>query len=245
MLTIAGGILLAVAIICAVVLVLGGIANGLNSLFDPYGQGRSRDEWRADCAETARHARSSKKTEAEREQLERWFRSAHGVSMDDIWERKVFAEFADVAGLNVDRGSLKSGVPPQPDIRFSVGGVERWAELVEITDQDLARNHIKSLKTGEITGGFFSQRVPLERSIKSKSTKTYATNGAPLDLLAYYDKQFPAIGVEPDLIPQAMGQTAADMIASGVWSHVWVYDRWKRRILWVYPDDVTLGQVSG
>ena len=157
----------------------------------------------------------------------------------DEWERTVFLEFAAAVGLDVDSGSVSSGIPPHPDIRFAVRGVERWAELIEITDQDLARNHMTSLKTGMITGGAFSQRVPLERSIQHKAAKTYKTNGSRLDLLAYYDKQFPAISVEPDLIPQAIAHLAADMVASGVWTRVWVYDRWSKGVLWVHPADTT------
>ena len=163
----------------------------------------------------------------------------------DQWERKIFTDFAQAAGLPVDPGSVTSGVPPQPDIRFTSGGVEQWFELVEITDQDLARNHMISLRTGAITGGTFSQRVPLERSISSKAAKTYVTNGSRLDLLAHYDKQYPAIRVAPDLIPQAIGQVAADMIASGVWSRVWVYDGWNRRVLWTYPSDETTEHIAG
>ena len=161
------------------------------------------------------------------------------------WERKIFWEFAGAARLNVDSGSVSTGVPPRPDIRFTVAGVERWAELVEITDQDLAENHMKSLKTGAITGGAFSQRVPLERSIRSKAAKSYETNGSRLDLLAYYDKQFPAISIEPDLIPQAIGQVAAEMVASGVWTRVWVYDTWSKKILWAYPEDAASSRKAG
>jgi len=153
----------------------------------------------------------------------------------DEWERKVFAEFAAAAGLEVDPASVTSGVPPQPDIRFTVRGVERWAELVEITDQDLAQKHMLSLKTGVVTGGFFSQQVPLERSIASKAQKVYATNGSPLDLVAHYDKQYLPDSVEPGLIPQTMRPVAASMIASGLWTRVWVYDGWNKRVLWVTP----------
>jgi hypothetical protein len=153
----------------------------------------------------------------------------------DEWERKIFLDFAAAAGLDLDSGSVTSGVPPQPDVRFTVGGVERWAELVEITDQDLARNHMTSLKTMTIKGGWFSQRVPLARSIQNKSAKTYQTNGSRLDLLAYYDKQFPAVSVEPDLIPQMMGDAAAEMVASGIWTQVWVFDDWSKSVLWTYP----------
>jgi hypothetical protein len=139
----------------------------------------------------------------------------------------------------MDSGSVSSGVPPQPDIRFTVRGVERWADLVEITEQDLTRNHMTSLKTMRITGGWFSQRVPLARSIQNKSAKTYRTNGSRLDLLAYYDKQTPAVSVEPDLIPQMLGDVAADMAASGVWTQVWVYDRSSKSVLWTYGGRVS------
>jgi hypothetical protein len=84
MVTIAGGIILAVVIIVLVLLVVASILGWIDNILDPYGQGRTRDEWRRDCAATARHARSLKKTQAERDELERWFRSMHGASMDDL-----------------------------------------------------------------------------------------------------------------------------------------------------------------
>ncbi len=157
----------------------------------------------------------------------------------DEWERKIFCDFTAAAGLHVDSGSVSTGIPPQPDIRFTIAGAERWVELLKITDEDLAKSHMKSLKTRTITGGAFSQRVPLERSIRSKAAKSYDTNGSRLDLLAYYDKQFPAVSVEPDLIPEAIGDVAGEMVASGVWTRVWVYDTWSKRVLWTYPADTT------
>ena len=87
----------------------------------------------------------------------------------------------------------------------------------------------------KITGGFFSQKRPLVEAFESKRKKIYLTGGAPLILLAYYDKQYPADSVEPDLIPQEVGEMSATMVASGVWQRIWVYDRWQKRILWVYP----------
>jgi hypothetical protein len=84
MLTIAGGIILAGVIVVVGFFLLGMIRDGITSIVDPYGRGRTRDEWRRDCASTARHARDAKRTRREREDLERWFRSVHGVSMDDL-----------------------------------------------------------------------------------------------------------------------------------------------------------------
>src|SRR5690349_4675305 len=113
----------------------------------------------------------------------------------DEWERHVFMEFVSAAGLRIDPLSVASGTPPEPDIRFTVNGATHWAELVEITDQDLAKRHMQSLKSDTITGGFFSQTMPLARAISSKARKTYETGGLPLILVAYYDKQFPAESV--------------------------------------------------
>ncbi|MHB8735136.1 MAG: hypothetical protein ACYC6M_07530 [Terriglobales bacterium] len=151
------------------------------------------------------------------------------------WERQIFLEFVTAAGLHVDPSSVTSAQPPAPDIAFSIHGQQHFAELVEITDQQLARRHMISLKEHRITGGAFSQKQPLAGAFTSKSQKSYATNGAPLMLLAYYDKQYPADSVEPDLIPRQIGGIAAAMIASGVWSRIWVYTRWQKKVIWVYP----------
>jgi len=108
------------------------------------------------------------------------------------WELEAFLEFALAVGLDVDVGSSTSEIPPRPDVRFTVQGEERFAELVEITDEELAQRTMRSLKDHKITGGAFSQRRPLFSAFEAKSKKTYDTNGSPLILLAYYDKQFAA-----------------------------------------------------
>ena len=131
--------------------------------------------------------------------------------------------------------SVASCELPEPDVAFTVDGERRCAELVEITDQGLAEKVAISVKTGKITGGAFSQHKPLVAAFESKSTKTYSTRGAPLLLLAYYAKQYPADSVDRDLIPRSVGAIAARMIDSGVWQRTWVYDSWKKRVIWVFP----------
>ena len=54
-------------------------------------------------------------------------------------ERHIFAEFASVAGLEVDPNSISSAEPPSPDMEFILHGNRHFAELVEVTDQGLAR----------------------------------------------------------------------------------------------------------
>ena len=151
------------------------------------------------------------------------------------WERKIFTEFVAASGLQVDADSIESRKPPEPDIRFSVNGRIHYAELGEITDQDLARRVVLSLRTGTSRGGFYSQELPLARLFRSKNEKTYDVGDAPLWLLAHYDKQYPAVEVDPDLIPRTVGDVAAQMVQSGVWAKLWVYDGWGKQVLWAFP----------
>jgi hypothetical protein len=152
------------------------------------------------------------------------------------WERQMFTGFAAVAGLRVDVASILSRDPPEPDIAFALDGQFHFVELVEITDESLARRHSIALQKAVVIGGAFSQVVPLVDAFRRKSDKRYATRGAPLWLLAYYDKQFPAVSFDPQLIVREVGSMAAEMVESGIWQKVWVYDSWRQRILWVYPE---------
>ena len=147
----------------------------------------------------------------------------------------MFAEFALAAGLDVDPQSILSAEPPEPDVAFKIRGERHYAELVEITDQQLAQKHMISVKEHKITGGFFSQTKPLIRAFESKRGKSYVTSGVPLMLLAYYDKQESADEVEPDLISNSIGGIAEGMVASGVWQRVWIYTRWRQKVIWAYP----------
>jgi len=151
------------------------------------------------------------------------------------WERLMFTEFAAASGLPIELDSIASRKPPAPDIEFMLAGQQHFAELVEITDEDLARRHSIAVKTGAMTAGAFSPATPLVDAFQGKSQKRYSTGGAPLILLAYYDKQYPADSIDPGLIPREVGAIAAEMVASGGWKQVWVYDSWKKRVLWCHP----------
>lgn len=147
-------------------------------------------------------------------------------------EKALFEEFCAVAGLAPK--DVTAQLPPRPDIRCTVNGVQKEFELVEITDQSVAIGLAQSIKTGEVTGGAFSQEEPLLYSFESKQKKTYQASST-IELLAYYDKQYPWSYEDPTFIPGVITPTAKTMIDSGVWSRIWVYDTWKKNVLWVYP----------
>src|SRR5262245_33991932 len=88
-------------------------------------------------------------------------------------ERQVFAEFCEAAGLPLDLKTLTSQSVPSPDIRCVISGTVHFAEMVEITDERVAR----SVNTGGI-GSLFSQEEPLRNAIESKALNRYSTAGA-------------------------------------------------------------------
>jgi histidyl-tRNA synthetase len=151
------------------------------------------------------------------------------------WERDVFIEFYMAANLPVDSGSLKNEKFPRPDLSCSIEGKLHYFELVEITDEDVARKLSIALKTMRPTGGAFSQTRPLINAFEAKSAKPYSVGNAPLELLAYYDKQYPPTD-DLSIISKTVEPMAARMVESGQWSRVWIYDRWNKTILWVYPN---------
>lgn len=148
-------------------------------------------------------------------------------------ELRVFLGFAKASGLRIDPFSAVCLDPPYPDICCELSSSSHFFELAEITDQGLARRYSESLKTGRITGGWFSQDEPLESIIVSKVQKTYQTDSAPVDLLLYYWKQPPYLPI----IQGTLGRLKAarnHVLLSGQFSRVWVYDH-RSGVLCVLP----------
>jgi hypothetical protein len=154
-------------------------------------------------------------------------------------ERQIFEEFAKVANaesnLQVDMASIKNEGPPEPDISCTINGNRHCFEMVEITDEDLACNVSISIKEMKITGGAFSQDIPLIKAFVSKARKSYPSFIGPLELLAYYDKQYPAPrgGIQQTTLLQ-LDQIIKYMANNLNWNRFWVYDTWNTQILGVH-----------
>lgn len=115
-----------------------------------------------------------------------------------------------------------------------MAGKPVFCEMAEIADESVAQGVAESIRTGEPTGSAFSQDEPLQKVFAAKSLNQYGTKGADLHLLAYYDKQYP-LDYDPTFIPDTVGDVAQEMITSGRWQKIWVYDTWEKRILWSWP----------
>lgn len=60
-----------------------------------------------------------------------------------------------------------------------------------MTDQNLAARVARALKEMRITAGFFSQDNPLIKVFSDKAKKKYGKPDGLLELVVYYDKQYP------------------------------------------------------
>lgn len=147
-------------------------------------------------------------------------------------ERNIFESFSRSAGLILAPGSLLSQAPPAPDIQCEFGGRRHFCELVEIVDTEIARMVEQSIRTGKADAASYSSIEPLDKVFAKKSANDYAIDGAPLHLLAYYEKQSSETPFGADFIEQRVGAVARQMISSGRWHSIWVYDHGNKKVLW-------------
>ncbi len=150
----------------------------------------------------------------------------------ELEEVEVFDAFTVASGIAVDPHSRVNAPAPEPDIRCTTAGVLQYFELGEITDQPVARTLADALKYDEPRGTSFSQTEPFTYIIAKKGTKTYTTNGAPVDLVLYYRTQHaPWASYFADMLASSMAELDA-LTTGGPFQRVWVFDFNKATILW-------------
>jgi hypothetical protein len=161
-------------------------------------------------------------------------------------ERTVFEEFATIAGLPVERGSVVSEQPPHPDIRCRLAGRDYYFELARLVDPVIPERVMESLRRlrrGEpnAVGGAASFHQPLVDRIRDKTANCYDTAGAPVDLLLYYDSEVPAFEFPPpgDFHEWAEAYMLPEIQRNaGQFSRFWVFDRNSGRLLWRFERNV-------
>lgn len=145
-------------------------------------------------------------------------------------EQKVFTAFAKCSGLNINVASIKSCQPPQPDIHCTIDGSGYFFELAEV----VSRVQAQALNTK----GFFNSPFPdpdqlgthaMVNILRQKRTKTYETEGSSVDLLLYFDKDFPMY--VPDVVGDGVGPTDIEIAIeeckrTGPFLRIWSYCSW-------------------
>lgn len=112
-----------------------------------------------------------------------------------------------------------------------MNGRSYFFELSQILDEDLARDIGDSIKKKvDSDGRWFSEEVPLIERIRAKARKTYTTAGENIDLLLYYERQFPF--APADYLKKYEADIASAVVPNGPFSRIWIFDTWTNEIIW-------------
>jgi len=162
-------------------------------------------------------------------------------------ERRVFAEFAASASLPVDEASIRSGERGKPDIFCKLAGMLTYFELARVSDSKMNKLRIRTLLAAVRRGAPVMQKVdasefglPERDVLREKLKNNYETDGAPVDLLLYYDvEDFKALGAIPPIVGDeffrdTMGRTLES--SHGPFQRIWVYERYTKKVLWRFPE---------
>lgn len=151
-------------------------------------------------------------------------------------ERELFAAFARRSGLNINERSIKSCEESkgEPDICCQIDGRKYFFELTEVVPQKQA----EALETKGIYHSSFPD--PKQRGsqamvhrLKEKQEKKYETYGSPVDLLLYFDRDFPMYlpDVRGDIAePTDIELALAECKRLGAFSRIWSYCSWAGQV---------------
>jgi hypothetical protein len=152
------------------------------------------------------------------------------LTVKEEWEQKVFAAFAKRSGLKIGECSIRSCKPPMPDICCNLDGSDYFFELAEVVPQVQARD----LNTKGVYSSAFpdpDERGPnaMVNILRQKQKKKYETSGSPVDLLLYFNKDFPMYF--SDVKSDEVGPTDIDLAVegckqSGLFLRIWSYCSW-------------------
>ena len=151
-----------------------------------------------------------------------------------LWnERSSFRQFAKAVPLGIDPRTIKSCVPPEPDILCRVDGELQYFELGEVTDEGLARRRSLAVKRGDaISAGSFLQIEPLCRIYDQKCGKAYTTDSKVVNLVLYYstDRQVPYTeGLQAEI--SARKSEIVRKLVKSPFETAWLFDSWSQSII--------------
>jgi hypothetical protein len=145
------------------------------------------------------------------------------------YEMQVFTKFAGVCGFSIDPGSAVNGPQFHPDIYCTVAGEPYHFELGRIVNATVAEKLNPNRRKQE-RGFTFDQSEPFQGITDDKATKSYITNGAPVDLILHFDLLFGSSSVAEDMCRKHEDRLRA-LVVSGPFKRVWVFDEVNLRVL--------------
>jgi len=114
-------------------------------------------------------------------------------------EVDVFQEFALRASLNIDHSGVRSREPPEPDIWCTGLNGDQYFELGRLLDNEMQKTKIDLFRNAPnpVSGSDYNVKLPEREMLKQKISKTYQTDGLPVDLVLYYDNNNWLVGDVP------------------------------------------------
>ena len=141
-----------------------------------------------------------------------------------------------VCPLLIDPASVETREWPEPDIRCNVANVGSIAfELVEAIDEDFAASDARALRGDGTAGGSYSERDPLLRNVGRKLHKTYRSDAAHMELLAYVTRH-PADPRQSTW--QALESLVKRYLPQSAFDRVWVFDDQRQEVVFAHPEPV-------
>ena len=153
---------------------------------------------------------------------------------DRVRERDVLRRAATVAGLPLMRRSVRSLVPPRPDVSCRIAGRPTYFEITRMAHAGSANamgRHLSELRRRDaaqpLAPDTYDDRMALRDALARKATKRYIVGKRPLCLLVWVDGVFHPQGMPPawaDAILREVGPASR-------WSRILVFDRPRDRIV--------------
>lgn len=150
-------------------------------------------------------------------------------------ELMVFKGFAEISGLDIDSGSIKSESPPLPDISCTVSGQKHFFELTRAVDQQIANDIGYVLSEGRKTGYTRNSKIHsycdveiITDAVTRKTAKQYETDRDKVDLLIYSD------GIYHGRLNEAIIEEEVNKLREQYkdrWGTIWIYDHPKQKLL--------------
>lgn len=157
-------------------------------------------------------------------------------------EKSTFTDFAGVSGLLIDLSSVQSRQPPEPDIWCTVHGAPYYFELGRLLDRASPPLRLAALRNAPNPVAVDPSKfgLPERDMLRQKISKTYTTNGIPVDLILFYDwGNLITDSVPPpfDLTPQFIEDVVLPELRNGTgpFARIWIFERIRPSVLWKFP----------
>lgn len=145
-------------------------------------------------------------------------------------EMCLFQSFVPASGLLIDEGSAENRDPAYPDILCRISGEKYWFELGQVINEDVAKK-INPNRRKYDDGFSFNQETPFVELISSKASKSYETEGAPVDLILHFDLRLGTTASVKRLSEKH--KTLLDSLTvTGPFKRVWIFDDGTKQVVW-------------